>query len=323
MQKTVNTVRGPISTENLGMTLMHEHLFTPYPELREQYPWDEDAVVAGTVAKMKAIRERGIKTLVDMTVYGLGRNVSRVLRVAEESDLHIIVATGIYTFFELPEFFKLGQILDSPTFIADFLTKEVEEGIGNTGIKPAILKCATDRHGVTKDVDTTLRAIAQVHRNTGLIIATHTHAKSKQGLAQQKIFREVGVDLTRVIIGHVGDSNDLDYMEELLSNGSIIGMDRFGMNNFNSLENRLASVVEMCKRGYARQMVISLDLDSYSDAVNEERLKKIPGFEESRRYTYLSDIVIPALLEEGVSQVDIDTMLIENPRRIFESVGAY
>jgi phosphotriesterase-related protein len=319
--QTVNTVTGPVSTAELGKTLMHEHIFTPYMELRVQYPWDEDCIVAAAVEKMNDLHSRGFQTVVDMTVFGLGRNIPWVRRVAEESGMQIIAAAGLYVFFEMPDFFKLGQVFISPTFIADFIAKEVEDGIADTGVRPAVLKCSSDRHGITKDAETVLRAIAQVHQRTGLLLATHAHAKSKQGLEQQRIFREEGVDLTRVMIGHVGDTADLDYSLELLSNGSIIGMDRFGWDHFLPLKDRVTTVAELCKRGYAQQIVLSHDIDCVSDAITPEIIKSVPDFEKNRRYTYIPDIVLPALLEAGVSQADINTMIIENPRRIFDNTG--
>src|SRR5215467_553844 len=114
--------------------------------------------------------------------------------------------------------------------MVEMFVRDIREGIADTGIKAGILKCATDEPGVTKDVERILRATAQAHRRTGVPISTHTHAQRRVGLDQQRIFREEGVDLSRVDIGHSGDTTDLDYLEKLIAAGSYIGMDRFGID---------------------------------------------------------------------------------------------
>jgi phosphotriesterase-related protein len=92
-------------------------------------------------------------------------------------------------------------------------------------VKVGILKCATAEPGVTPDIELILRATARAHRRTGVAIATHTNAARKVGLDQQRIFREEGVDLSRVVIGHSGDTTDVPYLEELIGNGSSIATD--------------------------------------------------------------------------------------------------
>ena len=110
--------------------------------------------------------------------------------------------------------------------VADLFIRDITQGIGNSGVKAAIIKCATDEGGLTPGVERVLRACARTHRQTGVPITTHTHAPSFRGRDQQRVFEEEGVDLSRVIIGHCGDSTDLDYLKELMDRGSMIGMDR-------------------------------------------------------------------------------------------------
>ena len=143
--------------------------------------------------------------------------------------------------------------------MTDMFVRDITEGIADTGIKAAILKCATDEPGVTPGVERVLRAVAQAHRQTGVPISTHTHAATRRGLEQQRIFAEEGVDLSRVVIGHSGDTTDLDYLEELIANGSYIGMDRFGLDTFLTTEERVDTVATMCERGHADKMVLSHD----------------------------------------------------------------
>src|SRR5262249_42115800 len=158
--------------------------------------------------------------------------------------IHIIVATGIYTYNDIPFYFHFrgpGTPLGGPEIMVDMFIRDIERGIGETGVQAGILKCATDTPGVTKGGERVLRAVAQAHRQTGVPISTHTHAVSKRGLDQQRIFREEGVDLTRVVIGHSGDTTDLDYLQELIASGSYLGMDRFGIDTILPFEQRVAT----------------------------------------------------------------------------------
>jgi phosphotriesterase-related protein len=193
---------------------------------------------------------------------------------------------------------------------------EAEEGIGASGIHPGILKCATDRHGLVTDVEHVLRSTARVHLRTGLPISTHTHAESRQGLVQQRIFRDEGVELSQVVIGHSGDSTDLAYHEEVIAHGSYLGMDRFGIDVFCAFEARVATVAELCRRGYAERIVLSHDANCQGHAVPREVLGRP---EWSRwRFTHISDDVLPALRAAGVPEDDLTTMLVTNPRRILD-----
>ena len=154
--------------------------------------------------------------------------------------------------------------------MVDMFVRDIVKGIGDTGIKAGVIKCATDIPGVTKDVERVLRACAQAHRKTGVPLTTHTNAATRRGLEQQRIFKEEGVDLERVVIGHCGDTDELDYLLEVMSYGSILGMDRFGLDGYLTTEKRVATVAELCKRGHADQMVLSHDCSCFLDWIPGE-----------------------------------------------------
>jgi phosphotriesterase-related protein len=315
---TVATVLGAVDTASLGQTLMHEHLFSLYPELRiQESSWDEEVRVADAVDKLRAARALGISTLVDLTVYGLGRNLKRAARVASESGMNVIGATGVYFFSDLPAYFVARTNFESPTFMEDLLVREIEEGVFETGIKAAIIKCATDHQGVTPDVNFGLRASAHAQIRTGVPISTHTHAASESGIEQLRIFREEGVDLGRVIIGHSGDTADLDYLQRILDAGAYLGMDRFGVHRILPFDDRVRTVAALCERGYADRIVLSHDANCWSDAL-AEKTRSTPDFADMR-FTYISERVLPGLREAGVSEAKIEQMLVVNPRRIFEA----
>jgi phosphotriesterase-related protein len=322
----VNTARGPIDTPSLGVTLMHEHVFIMTTEVMQNYPeqWGDGAArEADAIERLNKLKANGVDTIVDLTVIGLGRYIPRIARVAAATALHIVVATGVYTFDDVPFCFHYlgpGAPLNGPEIMTDMFVRDIEEGIADTGVRAAIIKCATDEPGVTPGVERVLRAVAQAHRHTGAPISTHTHAPTRRGLEQQRIFADEGVDLSRVIIGHCGDSTDIDYLEELIANGSYIGMDRFGMDLILPFEDRVNTVARMCERGHADKMVLSHDAKCYFDALPEELL---PTVAPNWHYLHIHSDVLPALRARGVTDEQITTMLVDNPRRIFEHQGGY
>ena len=322
----LNTARGAIGATDLGVTLMHEHVFIMTTEIMENYPegWGDGAKrEADAVGRLNELKSRGVDTIVDLTVVGLGRYIPRIARIAAQTELNIVVATGLYTYNDVPMYFHYlgpGAALGGPEPMVEMFVRDIEHGIADTGVKAAILKCATDEPGVTPGVERVLRAVAQAHRQTGVPISTHTHAETKRGLEQQKIFVEEGVDLGRVVIGHSGDTTDIAYLEELVAAGSYIGMDRFGVDAYLSTEDRVKTVATMCERGHADRMVLSHDASCYFDALPEATLPvALPNW----HYLHIHDDVIPALKSRGVTDEQLTTMLVDNPRRIFSAQGGY
>jgi phosphotriesterase-related protein len=322
----VNTVRGPIDAADLGVTLMHEHIFVLSTEIMQNYPetWgDEEKRVAEAVARLNELSSHGIKSVVDLTVVGLGRYIPRIKNVAAQTSVNIIVATGIYTYNDIPFYFHFrgpGTPFEGPEPMIDMFVRDIQRGIADTGVKAGILKCATDSPGMTKGVERVLRAVAQAHRQTGVPISTHTHARSKRGLEQQRVFREEGVDLSRVVIGHSGDTTDLDYLQELIANGSYLGMDRFGIDTILPFEERVNTVAQLCERGHANKLVLSHDAACFNDWLPE---RDLPAILPNWHYLHIHNDVIPALKKRGVTHEQLQTMLVDNPRAVFERQSAY
>lgn len=322
---TVETVRGPMDTAELGTTLMHEHVFVLSPEIQQNYPeiWDEEYRVADAITKLKGLTEVGVDTIVDPTVIGLGRYIPRVQRIAHEVDVNIVAATGVYTYNEVPFYFHFRGpdcLFEEPDPMTGMFIQDIREGIAGTSVKAAILKCVTEKDGLTPGVERVLRAVARAHRETGVPITTHTDAHTERGYDQQKVFRAEGVDLSRVIVGHCGDTTDQTYLKALMDAGSTIGMDRFGLDILLDFENRVNTVVALCKAGYADRMVLSHDAMCHIDWFTEEqRATNVPNW----HYKHIHEDVLPALRDRGVTEDQIERMMVTNPRRIFENVGAY
>jgi phosphotriesterase-related protein len=316
----VETARGPIRASELGRTLMHEHVFIADMDVRHNYPstWgDDDARVASAIHKLDELKTLGIDTVVDLTVVGLGRDIPRLAQVAAHTSMQIVVATGLWSLDTLPHYFD-SRVL-RPEYVdtmTEMFEKDVTEGIADTGVRAGVLKCAVDEAGLNPGLEMVLRAVARVHLRTGIPISTHTHAATRRGLDQQRIFAEEGVDLSRVVIGHSGDTTDLQYLEALLSAGSYLGMDRFGVNVLLPLEERVRVVAELCHRGHAGKLVLSHDASCYNHHIPEEVLTTVvPDW----HFRHIPDDVLPALREAGVSDVEIHQMLVDNPRTILET----
>jgi len=313
----VETVRGPVDGGSLGLTLMHEHVFVLNEEVRRNYPgyWDEDARIADAVAKLTALAARGCHTIADPTVVGLGRDIGRIQQVAARVPLQIVAATGIYTYNEVPLYFKFrGPDAHGADPMTAMFVADITEGISGTGVKAAFLKCAIDDQGMTPGVERVLRAVCRAHRETGAPVTVHTHPQSGTGRDVLRVLREEGADLTRVVLGHSGDSTDLDYLTELADAGCLLGMDRFGLDLITPFEARVGTVAALCERGYADRMVLSHDASCYIDWFPPE---VVPMFAPAWHFEHLFDDVLPALRERGVTAEQIDAMLVGNPRRYF------
>ena len=318
MKSIIETATGPISPSQLGRVLMHEHVFVVSTEIQQNYPqeWgDEQARIDDAVDRLTELKENGIETIVDPTAIGLGRYIPRIQAVANRIDLNIVCATGLYTFNELPHYYR-RRTSDNVDALTTHFVQDIVDGFADTGVKAGVIKCATDKPGLTPDVERVLRACAQAHRETGCPITTHTNAELKRGLDQQQIFTEEGVDLTRVVIGHCGDTQDLGYLQQLLDAGSVLGMDRFGIDGYLTTEQRVEVVAELCRRGHADQLVLSHDASCYIDWIEGEvPLAPLPNW----HYLHISKDVIPALLEAGVTAAQIETMLVDTPQRFLQS----
>ncbi len=319
----VHTVLGPVDASALGPTLMHEHIFILTADVQQNYPeeWgDEDERVADAVRQLRALAAAGITTLVDVTVIGQGRYLPRIKRIAEQvPELNIVVATGCYVFDEVPLFFsrRTAQVeasLGRPArdVMADFFVRDITEGIGRTGVRAGMLKCAVDEKGLTHGVERVLRAVAQAHGRTGAPITIHTRAASQHGPAILDVLADEGVDLSRVVLGHSGDVTQPGYLQSMVDAGLTLGMDRFGIDHFASFTQRADLVVDLCRRGLADHLVPSHDYSCYLDWFPPGSLDDLHDW----HYLHVSRDVLPYLRAHRVTDDEIDAMLVRAPARI-------
>ena len=308
---TVETVTGPLEAEQLGLTLAHEHLRSSAENVRAQWPhlYDEAFELECAVTEVRNAMGHGVRTIVDPSCMDLGRDVHLARKVVEATGIQLVMATGIYgshyTF--LPYFFE-NRGVDA---IAEAFVHDIEVGIQGTDAKAGFLKCAVDEPGILPDVELVIRACAKASHATGRPIMAHSHPATRRGLEIMDVLDEEGVDPRKVVIAHTGDTDDLGYIRELLARGPWIGMDRYGLDNvYLPTAQRNATVIALCEEGFADRMHLSHDCCPTIDWFpHEVRGQMAPDWS----YTYLFDTVLPQLREGGVTDAQIETMMVSNP----------
>ena len=313
---SVETVQGAVDAEQLGVTLVHEHVRFRDEAVAAEWPerYDDQAELAAALQEVNAAKAHGVRTIVDPTAMFGGRDVRFMKRVADETGVRIVPCTGIYTYDHLPQYF-LNRDADA---IADHFISDIQRGIQGTDIRAAFLKCAADAPGVTENVEKIHRAVARASVQTGTPIMAHSMPAVATGPRQVEIFKEEGVDLGRVQIAHCGDSEDIGYIEGLIEQGVYVGLDRYGLEIILPIEKRNATTAELIRRGHAERLMISQDscatLDWYPPELDQ--MLRSQGAVHNWTMTLVFEEVVPALREQGV--LDDETfaeIFIENPKR--------
>lgn len=320
---SVESVTGPIDADDLGATLIHEHLRTWDEATHMQWPTAETAredephgVGPGgdydeAVKAARSAVELGIRTIAEPTAMFLGRDVSFMRRVAEETGLQVIPCTGIYTYDHLPTFF----VTRDADQIADLYVHDIEEGIQGTDIKAAFIKCAADEPGVNENIEKLHRAAARSSVRTGTPIMAHSRPASDTATRQIEIFEEEGVEMAKVQIAHCGDTDDVDQIERILDKGVWVGLDRYGLDMYQPYENRQRTTLALLERGYADRMFLSADSCATIDWFPPEAIGQMiqAGMAVDWTIRIVPEKVIPELRERGMTEEQERTMMIANP----------
>lgn len=305
----VNSVRGPLDPADLGKTLVHEHLRIRSELVSYQFPhvYDDRTDFDVALAAVRGIQSHGVSTLCDPTIPGLGRDVRFVQKVVDETDMQVVMGTGLYTFGEIGGRFQTRDV----AYLADLLTRDIEVGMQGTSVKAGFLKCVSDAEGVTPDIEKTIRAVARAHLRTGVPIMTHSHPSSENGFLQLDILEEEGVKARSVNIGHSGDTDDTTYLIRLLDRGVFLGLDRFGLTDTISAAQRNATVLALIEAGFVDRLLLSQD---YCCSIEHAGVKEQ---NETWSMTVLFEEVVPALQSQGVTDAQVHTMLVDNVQSWF------
>jgi phosphotriesterase-related protein len=310
----VNPVLGPLDTEDLGFTLMHEHVMCQgfvaqnFPELFGDRFMDK--IIAG----ISESKKEGVDTIIDATTFDLGRDAAVLAEISRKTRVHIIACTGWW--MNMPPYIA-GT---SPDVYADLFVREIMEGIAGTGIKAGILKSAADFGGVTTSGEIMLRAVARAHCRTTVPIMLHSYAPEHVARRQLSILKEEGVDLKRVAVDHVNDTTDMEYLNWLLAQGCYLGMDRYPGLNLSS-GSRTETMKKLIDAGWIDRLLPSHDLclatpfAFYPPEVKESIEKSNPY-----GYLYLKKVVFPQLKEMGVPEAELETLCVNGPRKFFEGI---
>jgi phosphotriesterase-related protein len=305
---TVETVLGPVDAAKLGVTLSHEHVLVGMGEDNHHYPWlfDWELTRAKAIRELSEAKAGGVDTMIDLTTPDLGRDIGFIRDVARASGMNVVAATGIWR--DVPRSFW-ARDLDR---IADIFVREIEVGIGDTGIKAGAIKVAHDIGGVTAEGERILRGAARALKRTGCPISTHHWAPEQVGTRQVEILREEGAPMDRVCIGHSADTTDVGYLESLLNAGVFLSMDRYpGGEGRPDWRQRNATVKALIDRGWAHRLMLGHD-HAPGPVMTGSSMAPPDG---PTRYLFVSTVAVPALRAEGVSEETIDLMLREVPRR--------
>ncbi len=314
----VNTVLGPINSEDMGFTLTHEHIRESSAGVPYTYPdlLDHDGDVARGVALLNEAYSEGVQTILNVTTLDLGRDMRLIQEVAEKVHLHIVPATGLWR--DIPRHVGLGATVDQ---LSRAFIREIEKGIESTGVKAGVIKVATDvehinEGALTRPNELVLRSAGRASLETGVPIATHTAALAKAGNYQMDIFEEEGTDLSRVCIGHSNDTDDIDYLKNIMDRGCFLGMDRYPGNPEGlNWEKRTEVVKKLVDLGYAGQITLSHDFGGSRPALPENINRR--SLNNPDGYCFIIRKVIPRLLDLGVTKDQITDMTVNAPRKLF------
>ena len=306
----VESVGGPLELDDLGTTLVHEHLKMRSEPMPEQFPhlYEEDEMLRRATEVADALLGQGVKTICDPSCMYHGRDIRFMKRVADETGVQVIACTGIYTYNELPQALKNRD----EDYLADAFVHDIERGIQGTDIKAAFLKCAVDEPGITDDIEKVLRACARAAKRTATPIMAHSHPATRRGLEIMDVFDEEGVDPGTVQVAHTGDTDDLEYIEQLLERGPFIGMDRYGLDIILAADKRNATVMALLERGHADRMFLSADACAEFDWFP---LELVAEMAPNWKSTYVFDQIVPQLRDAGMSDEQLNEMTVENPKR--------
>ena len=303
------TVLGPIDPADLGWTLPHEHTAIALWHIANRWDyWELRRDEPVIVEELAAFRAAGGGTVVDLTLDGVGRDPGWLAGIARATGLHLVMGSGWYRGAHYPaETLVDRRSVDS---LADEIVRDATEGVGDTGIRSGIIgEIGTDKPWLSAQEERVHRAAARAARRSGLAITTHA-VQSTVGLDQLTIFEAEGADLSRVVIGHADSNPSLDYHLAIVGRGATVEFDFLGMT-FTPLERHgegriVDNLRELLARGHVERILIS------QDVCHDSQLRRYGG----NGYTYLADTFLPRLRAAGVSESEIRTITVDNPRRL-------
>jgi predicted metal-dependent phosphotriesterase family hydrolase len=305
----VQTVLGPIDPATLGPTLPHEHTQIALWHVPDRWDYwqltrDEPLILE----ELARYRQAGGGAIVDLTLPGVGRDPAWLQGISRASGLHVVMGCGWYRGAYYPAESRIDR--RSVDDLADELVHEITDGVGESDVRPGIIgEIGTDKPWVSPAEERVHRAAARAARRTGLAITTHA-VMSAVGLDQLRIFEEEGADPTRVVVGHADSYPVLDHYLAIVERGASLEFDFLGMVFTPQERHGEGRVIErlcdLLSRGHGERILLS------QDVCHDSQLTRYGG----NGFAYLAETFLPRLRDAGVSEPEIETMTVENPRRL-------
>ncbi len=338
----VQTVLGPVAPEELGVTLMHEHApVIDWSELYEVPPAPiapiRETALALTSRLLDAFHKTvapddGPGAIVECTPIRVGRYPHLLVALAKRTSVHIIACTGFWCEALAPQHpwaLRLGLEKDGVNKIAKLYVREITEGMEDpsgawgekfTDIKVGIIKCATSTYLRPSERRCHIAA-AIASKETGCPITTHT--SDGGGLEQAQLFLKHGANPEKVIIGHQGNLDDREhdiaheYHRRIVSLGCYVQFDRVGHFEKYGNEKIARQIKSLIDAGFKKQVLLSHDHAPYFYEGYTQQQKPAQAWKTLESdYTVVTTGLVEAMLKQGVSKTDINTMLVENPKRV-------
>lgn len=311
-------VLGPVSGDKLGQTLIHEHMVFAYLSHfadESVAPYDRKAVEEKCLKMLNDIKAVGVKTVVDPSMCDVGgRDPILLKNLAKKSGLNIVMATGLYWEGEGgSRYYKWNQMVgrNIEDDIYELFKREIAVGIGKTGVKAGVIKLASGDPKISDYEKIVFKAGVRAAKETGVPIVTHTQGGTV-GPAQQELFLSLGANPKRIMIGHQNNSIDINYhLSQLEKPDFFIGFDRTSLRDPKAED----CIIELVKKGYANRILLSHDAIGVwlgRPFAWPAAMKAL----ENWYPTYIHKKLIPKMKEAGVTDEQINTMLVDNPRRL-------
>lgn len=323
MATRVNTVTGPISSDDLGKTLVHEHFAFGYPGFQGDSlgPYDREAVVKTGLEVAEKVKAHGVETVIDATPNECGRDVEALKEISERAELQIVCSTGYYYEGEgATAYFKFRKALGSaPPEVEELMMTELTEGVGKTGVKAGVIKLATSKDVITPYEEMFFKAGAKAQQETGAPIITHTQ-EGTMGPEQAELLVGEGADPGRVMVGHMDGNTDVSYHMATLAHGVNIAFDRFGIQVLVGApmdREREACLIGLLGMGYEDRIMLSHDTVNLWLGRPLVMPDEVVTLLENWHPTHLFENVVPVLQKAGISDERIDAIFTENPKRLF------
>lgn len=300
------SVGGPVSSDELGVTLPHEHLLCNLYRVSGEpnHLLDEVALAIEEVRKFRAV---GGRTIVDVTSLQLGRDPLALREIAAATGVHIIMGCGWYR----ESYYDRAVYEHTTRQLADMIEHDLTQGVGETGIRAGIIgEIGSDKGLISPAEERVFRAAARAHVRTGATITTHA-ARSAVGLDQLELLAEAGVDRRRVVVGHCDTVPDSGYHEAIARQGAYVQFDTIRGNAEWDTRNRVNWVCNLVTQGFLRQILLSQDVCMRS------HLTAYGG----NGYSYVATEFVALLRAEGLSDEQVDTLIVANPRAALTGIA--